>query len=112
MTCAAADRNEVVAAAANDAAPADVVTENTDNDDNCDAVSTNAANDLIIKHNRSASEGDATASACNNDAVNVAGGGMMDNHVSASVGEQACASSIAVAVEMHPRVAWRDGRED
>jgi hypothetical protein len=102
---AAAHKNDAVVAAADSCF-------SMDNDFDADAVSTNRDKDRNIKHNRSASEGDATANACNTALAAVAVGGMTDHHSSASVGELACESRIAVAVQMYPRVAWRDGTDD
>ena len=96
MTCAAADRNDDVSAADN-------------NDDDAITVSTKTDNDCNIKHNRSASEGGATASACRRTAERLADGGKIDHQDSASVDDEACASSMAVAVQMCPRVTWREG---
>ncbi len=96
---AAADRNIDVAAAA-----AEVDDDDDDDDDETAAASTKAESEPNITHNRSASEGEATASACSKSRDNGTGGGRMDVQGSARAGDEACASRIAVAMQMQPMV--------
>ncbi len=104
MTWAAEDRNADVSAAA--CAAAD---DGKNADEAAAAVSTKLDSDCSIRHNRSASEGDATANACSKAEESAADGGRIDHHESASVEEVACASSMAVAVQICPRVTCREG---
>ena len=98
---AAADRNDEVAAAA---AADDDDDDDDDANDETDAARANCDSDCSMTHKRSASDGDATASECSNADASVGEGGRMEGQGSARAGDDACASRMAVAVQMQPSV--------
>jgi hypothetical protein len=93
------DRNADVAAAAA-AAASDGAYEDDDGVDNVVVKSTKLDKERSIKHKRSDSEGDATASACSTSPDNFGEGSNTEHQDSAAWDEHTCASSNAVAVQI------------